>query len=112
MERYDLKVFQGETFRQELLFRDSEGETRDLTGYTAYSQVRPDPESDVLICSMECTVDGQAGSVTMKIGADVTSGIEPGCYMYDFAMIDPEDNVRYYIGGKFSVIPAVTEIEL
>ena len=83
----------------------------DLTGYQGFSQVRPDPESDELICSMTCTVEGTAGRVVLTIADSVTSGIGPGCYAYDFAMRDPQGNIRYYIGGKFAVMPAVTEIE-
>ena len=110
MERYDLSVRQGETFCQELLFKDSSGAILDLTGYQGFSQVRPDPDSDELICSMDITIDGAAGKVTMTIGAGVTKGIGTGCYAYDFAMKDPDNMIRYYLGGKFAVIPAVTEI--
>ncbi len=53
MEKYDLSVHRGETFEQQLIFKDQSGEARDLTGYEAYSQVRPEPESDELICSMD-----------------------------------------------------------
>lgn len=111
MERYDLKVFQGETFLQELVFRNSAGEIIDLTGYTGFSQVRPNPESDELICAMECLVDGPQGKATLLIESMITGGIAPGCYAYDFAMRSPNGFVRYYIGGKFSVLPAVTEIQ-
>ncbi len=110
MERYDLKVFQGETFRQELVFRDSAGAIIDLTGYEGFSQIRPDPDSDELICSMYCTVDGPAGKVIMEIVPLANRRIKPGCYAYDFALRDPYTNVRYYIGGKFTVLPAVTEV--
>ncbi len=111
MEKYDLSVRQGETFRQELVFRNSDGTARDLTGYQGFSQVRPDPESDELICSMECFVDGEHGTVILLVGDAVTKTIPAGCYAYDFAMRDPNDYIRYYIGGKFAVIPAVTEIQ-
>ena len=110
MERYDLSVRQGETFRQELIFRNSDGTARDLTGCQGFSQVRPDPESEELICSMDCTVSGAEGKVTLTIEAAFTQNIPAGCYSYDFAMRDSSGYIRYYIGGKFAVIPAVTEI--
>lgn len=110
MEFYDLSVRQGETFRQELVFKDSAGQVMDLTGCTGYSQVRPDPDSDDLICSMTVTIDGAAGTVVLTIAADVTKTIPAGCYAYDFAMKDANDVIRYYLGGKFGVIPVVTEI--
>ncbi len=110
MERYDLGVKQGETFSQQLIFKDSAGNVKDLTGYEGFSQVRPDPDSDELICSMEITIDGAAGTVTMTIDSDVTKGIAAGCYAYDFAMKDTNNAIRFYIGGKFAVTPAVTEI--
>lgn len=110
MEKYDLSVHQGETFRQQLIFKDSAGAVRDLSGYAGFSQVRPDPDSDELICSMVCTVDGPAGSVVLVIPASVTAGIPAGCYAYDFAMSDTDENVRYYLGGRFSVLPSVTNV--
>ncbi len=110
MERYDLSVNRGETFVQPLIFKDANDTVLDLTGYEAYSQVRPEPESDELICSMVCTIDGANGTVTMTISADVTKTIPVGCYAYDLMMKDTDDVIRMYIGGRFSVRPSVTEI--
>ncbi len=110
MERYDLSVHRGETFVQPLIFRGSEGLVLDLTGYEAYSQVRPEPESEELICSMVCTIEALTGTVTMTIGANVTKTIPAGCYAYDLMMKDPDDVIRTYIGGRFAVLPSVTEL--
>lgn len=110
MEFYDLGVRRGETFRQALVFKDSDGNVIDLSGCTGYSQVRPDVDSADLICSMTVTVDGPTGTVTLSVAADVTKQIPAGVYVYDFAMKNPSNAVRFYLGGKFAVIPAVTEI--
>ncbi len=110
MERYDLSVHRGETFRQELIFRNSDGTARDLTGWQGFSQVRPDPESEELICSMDVSIDGSRGKVTMMISPGITKTIPEGCYVYDLAMKSEEGIISYYIGGKFSVFPSVTEI--
>ena len=111
MEKYDLSVHRGETFEQQLIFKDKSGTVWDLTGYEAYSQVRPEPDSEDLICSMDCRIDTENGAVTLIIEAEVTKTIPAGCYAYDFMMKDPSDVIKMYIGGKFAVRPSVTEIE-
>ncbi len=110
MELYDLSVRQGETFGQVLIFKDPDGTVMDLTGFTGYCQVRPDPDSEELTAEMNVTISAAEGKVVLGLTAATTAGIDSGCYAYDFAMKSAANDVRYYIGGKFLVIPAVTEI--
>ncbi len=111
MERYDLYVKRGETFSQVLLFKEPDGSAKDLTGCLGFCQVRPEPGSADLICNVTVTVTGLTGEVCLSIDEDTTSEIEPGNYAYDFALQDWEGNVRYYLGGVFGVLPAVTVLE-
>lgn len=111
MEFYDLSVHRGETFLQSLVFKKKDGQIIDLTGYEGYSQVRPEPESGDLIASMEVTITANEGLAVLSLDKTVTETIEPGTYAYDFAMMDGDGRVRYYIGGKFTVYPSVTKTE-
>ena len=110
MEKYDLRVHQGETLKQTLKFCNADGTVRDLTGFLGYSQVRPDPDSDELICSIDVQVNGESGTVVMTLSSESTKAIPAGCYAYDFAMKDPLGMIRYYLGGRFSVLPSVTDV--
>lgn len=110
MEFYDLSVHRGETFLQSLVFKDGHGDVIDLTGCTGYSQVRPEPESDQLIASMTVTITPLQGLAVLSLDKEITEGIEPGSYAYDFGMVDGSGRMRYYIGGKFTVMPAVTVV--
>ena len=111
MERYDMNVKRGETFSQVLLFKDAEGDAMDLSGCQGFCQVRPEPGSPELICSMEVSVTALTGEVRLTIDADTTAELEPGNYAYDFALRDGSEQVRYYLGGVFFVLPSVTVVE-
>ena len=110
MEFYDLSVKQGETFNQVLIFKDPDGTVMDLTGFTGYCQVRPDPDSDDLTATMTVAITAADGKVVLSLSAATTAAIPTGSYAYDFAMKSSGNDVRYYIGGKFCVLPSVTEI--
>ena len=103
-------LHQRETLRQILLFKDSQGQIMDLTGCTGYSQVREEPDDGALICTMGVTVSGEAGRVELTIPEETSAQIEPGAYAWDFAMMNAEGDVTYYVGGKFKLLPSVTEV--
>ena len=110
MERYDLHVGRGEFFRQSLVFKDGDGNVIDLTGYTGYCQVRPEPESDELIVAMDVSITPSEGKVVLTIPDEVTVTIPAGNYAYDFAMEDGAGRMLYYLGGRFDVLPTVTKV--
>ena len=107
-----MKVQRGETFRRVLAFKDGEGQPADLSGCTAFSQVRPEPDAEELICFMETAVIPETGTVRLSVSAETTAGLEPGNYAYDFALQMPSGEVRYYLGGIFSVLPSVTVVSV
>ncbi|MBR6090712.1 MAG: hypothetical protein IKP86_12315 [Anaerolineaceae bacterium] len=59
MERYDFEVKRGETFSKLLTVKRGE-ETADLTGYTARSEVRENPDGGKLLCEITAAVSGPA----------------------------------------------------
>ena len=109
MQRYDLNVCQGETFRQVLRFENPDGSPLSLSGKTGASQVRETPDHGTLICQMGVLIEPEEGRVTLSIPAETTAGITPGIYFWDFCLTD-ETSTRFYLGGKFIVLPAVTEV--
>ena len=105
MERYDLCVTRGETFRQVLRFENTE-----LGGVTGYCQLRIAPGVENLIAEADVTVNADDGTVTLGIPAEVSAALTPGMYAYDFCLQEADGTVTYYLGGAFSVTPAVTLI--
>ena len=108
MERYDLVVRRGETFRRVLRLKKG-GEAIDLTGWTGKAQIRPEPDSAELVCEMELTIVPEEGKVVMIIPLSVTAGISSGVYSWDIRLTDGEGIARYYTGGAVKVMPTVTK---
>ena len=108
MERYDFCVHRGATFVKSLLIK-KDGAPLDLSGWSAKSQVRPEPDSPDLICEMEITIVPEEGRIRLRIGQDVTARIPAGTYAWDIRVTDDEDAARYYLGGAFLVLPSVTQ---
>lgn len=108
MERIDLQVKRGETFLQAIRFREN-GDPVDLSGYRGACQVREAPDGGKLLCTMEVTVSPQQGYVELHIPSPVTAEMTSGCYVYDF-WLESADGIRdFYFGGRFRVLPSVTE---
>ena len=108
MERHDLTMSRGATFHRVLRFKQN-GEPVDLSGYTAKSQVRVCPDGGELIAEMEATVTALSGRVDLVIPASVSAEFESGVYAWDIKLTSPYTVVEYYIGGKFTVLPTVTD---
>ena len=108
MERYDFYVHQGETFRKVLRLRQA-GIPLNLTGCIARSQVRTEPNGGRLLCEMEITLTPEEGMLTLLIRDDLTSAFDPDVFVWDLKLTDVEGITRYYVGGKFTVFPSVTE---
>ncbi len=108
MERYDFMLSRGGTFGVPLRFKEN-GVPIDLTGYSARSQVRENPDGGKLICEMETSITGAEGLVTLTIPASVSAAIPSGAYCWDLKLTDGSGVVSYDIGGRFTVFPTVTE---
>ena len=108
MEIYELSMHRGATFHKVLKFKKN-GEPVDLTGYTAKSQIRVCPDGGELIAEMQTAISAQSGRVDLVIPASVSAGIASGVYAWDVRLTSPLTIVEYYIGGKFRVLPSVTD---
>ena len=109
---YDMEVRRGETFKEQIKLVDLDGKSIDLTGRTAKAQVRKTPEDDTLISEMSCTHNNEGGKITISISSANTKNIPVGTYFYDVCTYTSSStpSVKYYIGGKFKVLPSVTRV--
>ncbi|MBP5781926.1 MAG: hypothetical protein J6W04_00120 [Bacteroidales bacterium] len=110
---YDMTVRQGETFSETIWLVDQDGKPISLANKTPRAQVRPTPKSNVLTANMTCTKRESNGQITFAIDASKTKTIPVGTYAYDvctYEDINEKRIVKYYIGGKFRVLPSVTDV--
>ena len=108
MYKQDFTVKRGETFGVDIYFKDNNGETFDLSGYTAKSQIRPSVQNPELIAEIDCTVLGIEGTVHLELTKEQTYAMEAGNYYYDLCL--SKDGVNsYYLQGRFIVTKFVTE---
>ena len=108
MQKYDLVCQKGATFRKVLRLKQG-GVPIDLTGWSARSQVREEPDGGTLVCEMTVTITAEEGKMVLMVADDVTAGLTAGIYAWDLKATDADGIVRYYVGGKFGVVPSVTE---
>ena len=102
-------VKQSETFRRSYLFRDAQTKAiLDLTGCTAYSQMRTKPGGE-LIASADCTIDVPLGRVTALWTSVQTAAIDPGTYFFD-VWLKCGDDQRPFTTEQVDVVPTITEI--
>ena len=109
---YDMEVRRGETFKEQLKLVDLDGKPIDLTGRTAKAQVRKNPGDATLIAEMSASHTNQKGAITIQLSALQTKAMAVGTYYYDVCSYQTTSgvtNVKFYIGGKFKVLPSVTQ---
>ena len=102
-------IKQNETFRRSLkLTQTQTGVTQDLTGCTAYSQMRNVPGGD-LIATAEVTIDAEQGVITALWTAEQTADFPLGTCGYDI-WLKCEDDQKPIYTEQVSVIKSYTEI--
>ena len=101
---YDVRMTQGDSFVEELLMEDGEGDALDLTGYSFRSQLRRTADNG-LVAEFAISVDGS--TVTRSLNTGITAGLD-GTYVHDFQWTDPSGKVRTLLSGEFEVEAEVT----
>ena len=103
---YDVRMVQGDTFSEQILMEDSDGEAIDLTGYTFRSQLRRTADGTV-VAEFAMSTDLPTSTVTRSLNAGITAGLE-GTYVHDFQWTNPSGQVRTLFSGEFEIEPEVT----
>ena len=108
MEKYDIIIHRGETLRIPIRIKRG-GVPEDLTDWSGACQVKTHPDGGELILIIDLIFDTTEQKVILSATDDETAGIPSGVYAWDLKLSDPDDIVRYMIGGVFKVLPVVTE---
>ena len=101
---YDVRMTQGDSFVEELLMEDGEGDALDLTGYTFRSQLRRTADNG-LVAEFAISVSGS--TVTRSLNAGVTANLD-GTYVHDFQWTKPQGQIRTLLSGEFEIEAEVT----
>ncbi len=111
--KYDITIYQGTTYNQQLIWKD-EGDTPvDLTGYTARMMARTSvdvstPFIDLTTENSGIILGGSAGTVTLSMDDTASSALPAVSGVYDLELIDGSGNVTRILQGNLIVSAEVT----
>ncbi len=103
---YDVRMTQGDTFIESILFEDGESEAIDLSGYAFSSQIRRTADNG-LVADFTIVIDGETATVIRSLAPEITAELE-GVYVHDLQWTDPDGNIRTLFTGDFEIEPEVT----
>jgi hypothetical protein len=102
---YDIRITQGDTFTEEMLFEDGEGEAIDLTGYSFKSQLRRTADNG-LVADFNIVIEDNE-FIRRTLAPAVTSGLS-GTYVHDLQWTNPQGQIKTLLTGEFEIEPEVT----
>ena len=106
----NIVVDQGTTFNTILALSNLTGTSLDLTGYTAYGQIRKWYTSSTYVTLNVTIPVANNGNISIDLDANTTSSMSPGKYVYDIDTIDTLGKITRVLEGILTVTPAVTHI--
>lgn len=103
---YDVRMTQGDTFSEQVLMEDSDGDAIDLTGYSFASQLRR-TAAGAVVATFSISVNIATSTVTRTLSASTTAALD-GTYVHDLQWTTPTGAVRTLFTGEFEIEPEVT----
>jgi hypothetical protein len=111
--KYDLDIWQGQTFERSLVWKDETNTPVDLTGFTARMHIRVAVRAPTTLIELttendRITFGSLPGQINLLIPADVSTPIVVSDGVYDLELVSPTNIVRRLMEGKVSFHPEVT----
>lgn len=107
-EYVELSIEQGTTFSTTINVNESDGSAKDLSTYSARSQMRKSYYSSSAKDFTMLKTDAAGGEITMSMTAANTSNLTPGRWVYDVEIEDQSGVVTRIFEGIVVVMPGVT----
>jgi len=104
----NIYIDQGTTFSFTIEVSDQYGDAKDLSDYTAASQMRKSFYTNTAIDFTAAITSPLDGEVTISLTAEETSEIKAGRYVYDIEVMSDEETIRV-LEGIVVVNPEVTK---
>lgn len=110
---YTLVVYQGATFEQIFIWKNSVGDPIDLTGYTARMMARANVETQTPFIDLTTenggiALGGAAGTITIYIPAAGTAAINNTSGVYDLELESSGGEVTRFLQGNIILSREVT----
>jgi hypothetical protein len=104
----NLLLEQGSNFLVSIVLDDVYGQNYDLTGFTAYSQMRKSYYSSNGSISFTTNIDYATATISLSLAANTSANISPGRYVYDTVLKNASNNTIRVLEGIVEVSPSVT----
>lgn len=116
----DMSIVRGATYQRTVTWKDSDGNPINLTGRSGRLVIRPtyaaaEPLAVLTTPAGGLTFGGVAGTIVIRIGADVTETFPVGMYVFDLAITldaDPTEVDILFQGNKATVHASAQDISL
>jgi hypothetical protein len=107
-KRYDIEIYQGDTFSFNMVFKNGSTPV-DVTGWTAQAQIKKMDNTPGETPNLDLTVGTTDGKIVVSLTDTDTAALAGTTdYKYDIQVSDGTSK-RTYIGGKITVTEDVTE---
>lgn len=110
---YDFEIEQGATLLKPIVWKDSDGNPVNLTGYTAKMQVRQNVSASDVLLELSTTngrlsISAMSGQVTMIFSATTTAAITWSRGKYDLELTALDGTVTRLLEGEITVSKEIT----
>lgn len=111
--KLNLLIEQGADFSQRFIWKDSDQNPIDLTGYTARMQIREKIESDTVLLELttengRITLNQEPGTIDLKINSLDSESLPEGKSAYDLELVSSTNFVTRLLKGGVDIDPEVT----
>ena len=104
----NLAIDQGTTFTVTITVTDDTGSARNLTNYTARSQMRKSYYTTANTAFTANLLSPSDGTISLDLSATQTSALKAGRYVYDVELVSNTATVERIIEGIVTIYPEVT----
>ena len=109
---YNTTIDQGSIWNVTIVYKDSNGNPVNLTGYTAAMQLRQNYNSESADLTLTTangglTITGATGTIQVSATATQTGNLSAGFYVYDLELTSGS-NISRLIQGQITVAEQVT----
>lgn len=100
----DIQIEQGSTFNLTVNAKNSDGTVKNLSGYTAKMQIRPEVSSSTIYADASTTngmiaINGTQGQITVTISETATALYDWSIGVYDLKVLSVDDVIRLVHGN-------------
>ena len=105
----NLVIDQGTDFSSIISLNNQDGTPMNLTGCTVKSQFRKSFQSSAYTSFTASIYDAPNGNVTLQLSNDQTSAVDPGRYLYDIQLTNPQGLKIRALEGLVLLTPQITQ---